>query len=161
MTTEKQRVLRRRPARPAPEVLPRDECLRLLNQADTARLGWADWDKVRIVPVSIAMAGGAVVFWTGPGRKLGAALAGLRFTLEVEQLEPALQIGWSLEVVGRPTVLSHSEAGPLLGLHRPTPWVGIEDAWLVQVSIDEITGRRLVMRDGRVDYEWCDDSAEE
>lgn len=134
--------MRQTPEPRSPEVLPRAECERLLAQAETARVAWVDKDRARVVPVAITVRDGAVLFRTGPGSKLDAAVAGVRFTVEAERLEPALHTGWSVEVVGRASVraVAADEPEPAPWL---IPWVPLDSVSLVAVAIEEIAGRRL------------------
>ncbi|MGQ0842872.1 MAG: pyridoxamine 5'-phosphate oxidase family protein [Sporichthyaceae bacterium] len=125
-----------------PQILSADECTRLLGQVEVARVAWVDGDRARIVPVAIAVRDGAVFFRTGPGRKLEAASAGRRFTVEAEFLEPGLRLGWSVEAIGHAGVERVGDGEP-----TPVPslaaWVPFVDERLIRVPIEEICGRRL------------------
>ncbi len=146
MTQPRDLVTVRPAAADVVEVLSREECLALLAQSGIARLAWVDGDRARIVPVAIAVADGAIVFWSGPGRKVDAALAGQLFTLEVERLEPALHLGWSIEVLGSASVDDAPETVEQVLRSELRPWIGMDEPRLICVAMEEITGRRLPER---------------
>jgi hypothetical protein len=128
------------------EVLSYDECLAQLRRGGVGRLGWAESDRVVILPVNFAWDGQGIVFRTDPGEKV----EGTRFqrvAFQIDGFEPARQEGWSVLANG-PAQITEPERWPEgaippaeLGLE---PWApGAKDRW-VRLVPDRITGRRLV-----------------
>lgn len=131
-------------------VLPAEESLRLLASAQVARIAWVDGPRARVVPVTIAVDGDAVVFWTGPGRKLDAIRAGAPLTLAADGMEPALHVGWSVEVVGRAEIVTGAATLDRIAELGLAPWDPSRREHPVRLAIEEIQGRRLVPGPGRI-----------
>lgn len=131
----------RRPERAA-AVMDRDLCERRLRAGYTGRVGFVDDGRPQVLPVNYVYADGKVVFRTGPGAKLDAALRQELVAFEVDGIDDDAHAGWSVHVVGRARVLeSPDELEWARGLSlRPWAYNGDRPFW---VSIDptEITGR--------------------
>ena len=125
------------------EVLDRAECLTLLSEARTGRVGVSVRALPVILPVNYALMGDAIVLRSVSGSKLDAALAGAVVAFEVDQLHEHTAGGWSVLVQGvatvlkEPTELARAET---LGLR---PWVNGRNDRYVKISTDVISGRRL------------------
>jgi uncharacterized protein len=59
-----------------------------------------------IVPVNFVLDGETVVFSTGEGTKRDAVREGRVLTFTVDDLEPALQAGWSFLIIGVAEVMT-------------------------------------------------------
>ena len=103
------------------EILDRATCLELLATVQVGRLAWATVDgRVNIRPVNYTLAGADIIVRTGMGSIFAAALADLPVTLEADDLEPALETGWSVVVIGTSEDLgSTTEAAALRESVRP------------------------------------------
>jgi uncharacterized protein len=96
-----------------------------------------------IFPVNFAMLDEDIVFRTGPGTKLDAALAGSVVAFEIDHSDSMSHGGWSVMVVGEakpitdPETLERAAALPL------TPWTGGERDTFVRVETVIVSGRQL------------------
>ena len=128
------------------EALERSECLQLLATASVGRIA-LHWDALpRVLPVNFALDGETVVFRTGPGTKLAAAVAGAVLAFEVDDIDPWYHDGWSVVVTGVATALTGGEA-----LERATrlplrPWAPGARNDYVAITPTLVSGRRLSRR---------------
>lgn len=129
------------------EVIPYDECLRLLARSPVGRFAFAAYGEVVVLPVNHALDGDDVVFRTSYGLKLDAAEDGSHVAFEVDHFDADFRRGWSVLVSGvAERVYDDAEIDRLerLGVR---PWVDApRDAW-VRIRPLSITGRRTPSRD--------------
>ena len=62
-----------------------------------------------IFPVNYRVVDGAIVYWTSPGSKMSAAVAGAVVAFEVDDYQLADRTGWSVLAVGRADVVADPE----------------------------------------------------
>jgi nitroimidazol reductase NimA-like FMN-containing flavoprotein (pyridoxamine 5'-phosphate oxidase superfamily) len=86
------------------EMLPFDECLRLLASVPLGRVGFYADGEVVVLPVNHVIDGQDVVFRTARGAKLSAAEAQNPVAFEADYYDPEARSGWSVLVNG------HAEA---------------------------------------------------
>jgi nitroimidazol reductase NimA-like FMN-containing flavoprotein (pyridoxamine 5'-phosphate oxidase superfamily) len=132
------------------EILDRASCLELLATAQVGRLAWAAVDgQVHIRPVNYTLVGTDVIVRTAMGSILAAALANLPVTFEADELEPALQAGWSVVVIGTAEDIgATAEAARLReSVH---PWARGSRPNVVRIRAGKVTGRRLRPRGGPI-----------
>ena len=125
------------------EILGEQECLRLLEQSRVGRVATVRDGVASVVPVTYALVGDEIAFFTGEGTKLAAARDGELVSFEVDHIDLAQQTGWSVLVVGvatlaAPSTRSRAEA---LGLY---PWVAGDRSYLVRIRPRAISGRRVL-----------------
>ena len=105
------------------EVLPFEECLRLLASVPVGRVGFLADGELVILPVNHAVDGHDVVFRTAWGSKLAATEGQNLVTFEADHYNEQIRSGWSVVVTGRAEV-AEAEADvrrlDRRGLH---PWV--------------------------------------
>jgi uncharacterized protein len=121
------------------EELDRDECLRLLATEPVGRVavGWLGQAPL-VLPVNYVLAGGAVVFRTGPGDMLRGLGQG-PVSFEVDTYDPATRTGWSVLLHGVARPVAHADVAKL----DLEPWApGDKPIW-VRIVPSSITGRRL------------------
>lgn len=127
------------------ELLSREGCLDLLSGASVGRIAVSMNALPAIFPVNFAMLEGDVVFRTGTGMKLGAAVTNSIVAFEVDEFDHQLHHGWSVLVVGRASeILSEPDlvAAEHLGLR---PWaVGVRETRFIRIDTEIISGRRIV-----------------
>ena len=128
------------------EILPRHECLRLLESCEVGRLGIAIMNKPDIFPVNFVVDHGTIVFRSAEGTKLAGAVLGRGVAFEVDGYDAAAGQAWSVVVHGeaieieRMYELFAAEDLPLF------PWhASIKQRW-VRITPDDITGRRFVVQ---------------
>jgi len=123
----------------------RRDCLRLLaqHQGDVGRVAFVQRDEPLIFPVNFAMVSEMVVFRTGVGTKLDAALEGARMAFELDRIDLAARTGWSVVVRGHARVIT--SPNELFAL-RATPLRSFvdtsKDGW-VMIDTEVISGRRV------------------
>jgi nitroimidazol reductase NimA-like FMN-containing flavoprotein (pyridoxamine 5'-phosphate oxidase superfamily) len=126
------------------ERLDDDEARRLLDRGEVGRVGITMGALPAIFPVDYRVVDGAIVFWTAPGSKMSAALAGAVVAFEVDDYGVSDRSGWSVLAVGEAHVVDDPEvcrAATAAGLE---PFVDSARAALVRVEPTFLSGRRLV-----------------
>ena len=129
---------------PGLERLGPAECRRLLAPGGVGRVAFLSGAGPTVLPVNYAMAGGTIVFRTGPGTAL-AAHADSEVGFEVDRLDDALAQGWSVLAVG-PARRAFQPA-ELRWLQENTavwPWPGGDREIYVRITPERITGRRIL-----------------
>lgn len=125
------------------EMLPFDECLRLLASVPVGRVGFYSDGEVVVLPVNYVVDGHDVIFRTARGAKLSAAEAENLVAFEADSYDPAARSGWSVLVNGRAeAVYEDAEIQRLgrLGLH---PWAtAVDRPFWIRIRPASVTGRR-------------------
>jgi hypothetical protein len=125
------------------EVLSREECLALLAGSPIGRVIVTMSALPAAFPVNFAVHDGDIVFRTGQGTKLQAAVRNAVVAFEVDGFEPFGHTGWSVLVTGRATEITDTSlaaAGEGLALG---PWLPTRLAAFVRIGTDMMSGRRL------------------
>lgn len=125
------------------EVLPRDECFRLLRLDVIGRLGIVDAGAPMILPVNYAMDGESIIVRTGPGTKLDHGTRA-RACFEIDAFDRESQTGWSVLASGRLQEVTRFD--PSLERVRAVdvvPWARGEKAHWLRLVPDHVTGRRV------------------
>lgn len=121
-----------------------DESVRLLGAATVSRLAFVDDGVPDILPVNHLVLDGRVYFRTAPGTKLGAAAAGERVAMEADDYDAPAETGWSVVVKGTASIVTDEERLERLHALNFEPWASPDKrSFWVEVSTDEVTGRRL------------------
>ena len=129
--------------------LEREECLRLLAETTLGRLAISPSDRralpiIRPVNYVFDPASQSVVFRSAEGSKLTALLLSGAAAFEIDGVDPAAELGWSVIVQGlaeeitRPAELTHVEA---LGLRS---WAPGEMAHWLRIRTTVVSGRQLL-----------------
>lgn len=126
------------------EILSRQECLRLLSTVSVGRVGVTSDALPSVLPVNFRLADGHVLFRTGKGTKLAAATRNAVVAFEVDDFDPVAHTGWSVMVTGVARELE--ETDDLLSQHggRIPRWAPVAEDHIVAMSIELISGRRIV-----------------
>lgn len=125
------------------EVIPEDECLRLLSGATLGRVALSIGALPVVLPVNFVMDDGNVVLRTQKGSKLNAALAGAVVAFEVDEYDAVYHAGWSVLLTGVAGVVTVPEELSRLK-HLPLrPWAPGERDNYVRITRHIITGRRI------------------
>jgi nitroimidazol reductase NimA-like FMN-containing flavoprotein (pyridoxamine 5'-phosphate oxidase superfamily) len=122
------------------ERIGRDECMLLLKSRTVGRVGLKRADDIAVLPVFYAVVGDGIVFRTAPGSKLDAAVMKSRVAFEVDNGSPPWSVllhGYASEIHARSPA---AEARAQLG----SDWPAGQRERLVRISIDDISGRRLM-----------------
>lgn len=125
-------------------VLDLDECYRLLEHEPVGRLGFVDQGEPVILPVNFAVHGRSLIFRSGHGSKLAAAIMERPVCLEVDGWDAVEHEGWSVLVKGiaeevvDATDIGHFEKLPVQPWSRPD----LRVHW-VRILPTEVSGRRI------------------
>ena len=122
------------------EVLDRAECIRLLRTVPLGRIGITTGALPTILPINFRVDGDRILFRTGVGTKLDAATRGAVVAFEVDDIDPMYHSGWSVVVTGVAREVEDPDDGAMYTTPR---WAPGQSERLVEVSIEEISGRRL------------------
>lgn len=132
------------------EVLSRTECLELLRTVPVGRVGLTSGALPVIVPVNFTVSDedDGIVFRTGDGQKLHAALDGTVVAFQADSYDDRTKTAWSVLIQGFATV---HPVGPPNGRTFPDvdTWAGIEPTHVVVLSTDQISGRRILPSEDR------------
>ncbi len=125
------------------EVLPEDDCWRLMAGSTVGRLAVSVANRPDIFPVNYAVDDRSVVISTDAGTKLAAAVLGRAVAFEVDGLDAEAHTGWSIVVHGHAEeiegVIERIAAGDL-GIKT---WAERDKERFVRIVPTEITGRRI------------------
>ena len=122
------------------EVLDRAECIRLLRTVHLGRIGITTGALPTILPINFRVDGGRLLFRTGVGTKLDAATRGAVVAFEADAIDPTYHSGWSVVVTGIAREVDDPDDRAVYSTPR---WAPRQSERLVEVSIDQISGRRL------------------
>lgn len=138
------------------EVLDTPECLDLLRQSAIGRVIVSSLALPAAFPVNFAMLDDDVVFRTGVGSKLSAAVDNVVVAFEVDDFEGNSLVGWSVLVTGHAAEITDQDELER-ARHLPlAPWLPTVPTRFVRVRSQLITGRRLSL-DGRAAYRGTDE----
>lgn len=133
------------------EILPFDECLRLLASVPVGRVGFFADGEIVVLPVNHRVDGQNPVFRTARGSKLSAAGGHNLVAFEADDYDEQTRSGWSVVVTGRAeAVYEESEVQRLdrLGLH---PWVtAVARPFWIRIRATLVSGRQTPVG-GRAD----------
>jgi uncharacterized protein len=128
------------------QVIPTEECYRLLATQEIGRIGVNAEHYPLILPVNYAVDGTTLVIRTRPGTILRAA-EHANVTFEVDQIDPKTRSGWSVLVRGQAEEVGAEHRAELVARTHGTgvqPWApGEHGNWLRLIAHD-ISGRRIV-----------------
>lgn len=130
---------------PGMEVIPRSRCLKLLESKRVGRLAFvADGGQPIVLPVNYAVAADIVLFRTGVGTKLEAAL-GAKVAFQVDDIDVERASGWSVLVQGVAEEITDDPGGfaAILRESLAPTWVPGPADHSVRIVPRLISGRRL------------------
>ncbi len=127
--------------------LDRPECLRLLAATSIGRIavsvaGWAD-PMIRPVNYLFDTASQSVLIRTAPGTKLHSVLRSARAAFEIDGVDPAGRVGWSVIIAGISEEITHpAELRRIEGLGLESWAPGHKEHW-IRVRSNTVSGRRI------------------
>jgi hypothetical protein len=129
-------------------VLPTPECQRLLAVAakdgGVGRLGVPTAQAPIVLPVNFALQDRNVVTRVGSG--LSRSADGRLVAFEVDHVDPAAGVAWSVLARGLATLVEHPDDGELAAAH---PFVPEPGGMVLVVRPDVLTGRRFTFDPAR------------
>ncbi len=120
--------------------LGRDECLSLLQSQSVGRIAFTDDSGPDVLPVNYVMDGEDILLTTTGYGAIARAATGARVAFEVDVIDDFHEAGWSVVIRGRAVRESPFD----LPAERPRPWADGTRAFVLRISTDAITGRRLI-----------------
>lgn len=129
------------------EILPMDECLRLLASVPVGRVGLVADGEVVVLPVNHVVDGQDVIFRTAHGSKLSAAEGQNVAAFEADYYNEQTHSVWSVLVNGRAEVID-AEAdiqrlGERLSRLGVYPWVtAVRHPFWIRIRPTSVSGRR-------------------
>jgi nitroimidazol reductase NimA-like FMN-containing flavoprotein (pyridoxamine 5'-phosphate oxidase superfamily) len=138
-----------RSSRPAVEMLEleRPECLRLLAATDVGRIvvSVTEWDHPVIRPVNYVFdePSQSVLIRSALGSKLHALLRSAKAAFEIDGIDPAGRVGWSVIIVGVcEEITNTTELRRIEGLGLE-PWAPGHKGHWIRIRANTISGRRI------------------
>ncbi len=128
--------------------LDRDQCLRLLAEANLGRLavnapGWPP--VIRPVNYVFDESSQSVVFRSAQGSKFSALVQSGEAAFEIDGIEPVGHTGWSVIVVGVAEEITNAAEVQRLEHLGLRPWApGDKPHWL-RIRTTVVSGRRIVL----------------
>ncbi|WP_423822659.1 pyridoxamine 5'-phosphate oxidase family protein [Salinisphaera sp. SPP-AMP-43] len=113
-------------------------CRQLLASHRVGRIAINAEPSPEVLPVDYALRSDGLIFHSGLGTKQAAAARGQAATFQVDGVDMARRAGWSVMVRGRLVITDESESPEL-----PEPLPGGERPYVVHLSLDTISGRRI------------------
>jgi nitroimidazol reductase NimA-like FMN-containing flavoprotein (pyridoxamine 5'-phosphate oxidase superfamily) len=126
------------------ELLPDEECWRLLRQGEVGRVGITMSALPMIFPVNYAVVDATILFRTSAGSKLDAAAREAIVAFEVDDFGRDDRSGWSVVAVGRSEVVRDPEITAEVLAAGLEPWADGDRTNLVRITPGFVTGRRIV-----------------
>lgn len=125
------------------EILSAEECHDLLGRGTIGRVAVTVAALPAIFPVNYALLDGRIVFRTGEGTKLRAAVERAVVAFQVDHFDESQASGWSVMAVGVAEEITDPEdlrAAQQLGLR---PLAGGDRSHFVQIRPEFLSGRRI------------------
>ncbi len=126
--------------------LQRDESWGLVGQQPVCRVAWASGSGPVVIPVNHVVHDGSLWIRTSAYSSLVREVDDVRVAVLVDEIDTSTGLGWSVQLRGVAEVHYHLDAVPeeVRSLHT---WAtGSRPLW-IQLSPDEVNGRRLVSGD--------------
>ena len=125
------------------EILPYEECLRLLGTVPVGRVSFFADGEIVVLPVNHVMDGTDPVFRTARGSKLSAAEGQDVVAFEADAYDERTRTGWSVLVNGRAHAIYEDPDIRHLGRLGLQPWAAsAKHAFWIRIRPASITGRR-------------------
>jgi nitroimidazol reductase NimA-like FMN-containing flavoprotein (pyridoxamine 5'-phosphate oxidase superfamily) len=125
------------------EILPFDECLRLLASVPVGRVGFFADGELVVLPVNHVVDGQDPVFRTARGSKLSAAEGQNLAAFEADHYDEQARTGWSVLVIGRAEVVYDEAEVQRLNRRGLHPWVtAVQRPFWIRIRATSVSGRR-------------------
>jgi nitroimidazol reductase NimA-like FMN-containing flavoprotein (pyridoxamine 5'-phosphate oxidase superfamily) len=127
-----------------PEVLDRQACLKLLGGAGIGRIVYTERAMPAIQPVPFVLHDETIVLRANVSGKLAAGVRDTVVAFEAGRFSDDLRWGWTVRVIGRAIAIADPEELAELAVLPLPSWDATTNAYFLRVTIDLISGRRLV-----------------
>ncbi len=116
----------------------------LLGTVRVGRIAFADEPSPTVLPVDFVVHDDEVLFRTVEGAKLEAAQAHGPASFQADGIDPTFDTGWSVLVRGHLAEVTDPSADRQEAIDRLHPLVGGARPHVVALSIESMTGRRVM-----------------
>jgi uncharacterized protein len=124
------------------DTLTREECLQHLAEASVGRVSTSSRAMPAVLPVRYSLVEDRILFWTDPHDHPAAIADGAVIGFQADDIDPVINEGWSVMIVGRVSHVRQPEAVAALEAGTPRGWAAASGP-LVALSLDLVDGRRL------------------
>jgi nitroimidazol reductase NimA-like FMN-containing flavoprotein (pyridoxamine 5'-phosphate oxidase superfamily) len=128
------------------EILTEDECQELLASGRMGRVAISIGALPAVLPVSYVLVDGEILFETGEGAKLRAALDRAVIAFEVDSFTADHASGWSVLAVGVARVVTDPGVVAQTKERNLRPFGSHEGSHVVAIRPDFLSGRRFLTR---------------
>lgn len=129
----------------AVSILDEDQCWNLLSESVFGRLAISVDGEPEIFPVNACASDGKIYFRSGEGTKLAEIAVNNRVVFETDGFTS--RIGWSVVAKGRARILTGTKEILEADKLPLKPWVPTLKMNYVEITPDEVTGRRFKFGD--------------
>jgi uncharacterized protein len=126
------------------EILSAEQCRDLLQRSTVGRVAVTVAALPAIFPVNYAVLDGQIIFRTGDGTKLRAALEKAVVAFQVDHFDGSVASGWSVMAVGLAEEITDPHdlaAAEALGL---LPFAAGDRSHYIRIAPEFLSGRRIV-----------------
>jgi uncharacterized protein len=117
-------------------------CYELLSQHSVGRIAWSAADGPQMFPLSYAWLDGIIVFRTSPYGILSELVQRTPVVFEVDEIQEAHRIGWSVILRGRAAgIASPDQLSRPASISHAIPWASGHRNLVIAITPTEITGR--------------------
>ena len=137
---------------PTVEQLDEQECIRLISPGGVGRIAFTGRYGLSIFPVNYKMHDGSVVFRTvgdspfGEDLRTGIQYAEYRVAFEIDDVDLAVQEGWSVLILGPAHHMDTSAERALASQIGVDAWPGGRREDYIRITPARMTGRRIRQR---------------
>jgi len=128
------------------EILSRRHCIDLLSETPVGRVIFTEKALPTAMPVNFALLDEDIVFRTGTGSKLAAAMAKAVVAFQVDDIDPVGHSGWSVLVQGWAALLTRADELARAYDLQLQSWAPGERWHFVRIRSEIVSGRRLTPR---------------
>lgn len=126
------------------EVLNRRRCLDRLSTVKVGRLVFTENGVPAVHPVNFRLWRDDIVIRVAGGAKLAAAADHQLVAFQADELDPYLQSGWTVTVVGHAQRITDIDYLVAVSGTFVMPWVDGRRDHFVRIAVDTITGRQFL-----------------
>lgn len=123
-------------------VLDESDCRAHLADAAIGRAAVVVGNVAHVFPVNFVLDNDEIVFRSGPGTKLDAAVAGSTISFEVDAFDPIDHSGWSVLVIGVARLVVDPDDRVRLSRIPLRPWAADDGEW-IRLRPVTYSGRRV------------------
>ena len=126
-----------------PQSFSREQCLALVASVPVGRVVYTDQALPAVVPMSFVLDGDEVVFHTGAGSALAAAIRNAVVAFQADEFDPGTTTGWSITIIGQARLVDNAEETARLARLPLRPWVPAVTGQFFRIPARHVAGRRL------------------